>query len=135
MLWSDHLNMSFNTTIFTQNHNYIYELGNIYAAKATIESALNQVVPNIKHQMLDNSVSQLIDAIDDLKLSTKKCVDEMEEQRRSMYKAAKIMIMLRDGIKQQHDGRGSSYGASHGGEQSSSLQKAIERARVSSHKI
>jgi len=45
-------------------------------------------------------VEQLIDALDDLKVAMKKCVTEMEEQRKNMFVAAKKMILLRDGIRQ-----------------------------------
>ena len=92
--------MSFNTKIFSQNNNYIYELGNIYGAKAIIDSALSSIIPNVKnYNKLAKYVEQLIDALDDLKVSTKKCVTEMEDQRKNMYKAAKMMIMLRDSIR------------------------------------
>ena len=72
--------MSFNTKIFSQNNNYIYELGNIYGAKAIIDSALSSIIPNVKnYSKLAKYVEQLIDALDDLKVSTKKCVTEMED--------------------------------------------------------
>jgi|TARA_B110001450_G_C17408030_1_gene394548 hypothetical protein len=71
--------MSFNTSIFSQNHHYITELGNIYGAKASIDSALSQIVPNVKnYQRLSKYVEQLTEALDDLKVSTKKCVNQME---------------------------------------------------------
>lgn len=49
MLWSEMLNMNFNTQIFSQNNDYILELGNIYGAKALIDSALSQIIPNVKN--------------------------------------------------------------------------------------
>jgi len=39
--WDEKLNLVFNTKIFTQNNDYIFELGNIYGAKALIDSALS----------------------------------------------------------------------------------------------
>lgn len=48
VFWSDYLNLSFNTKIFSQNSAYIYELGNIYAAKNQIDEGLSEIIPNIK---------------------------------------------------------------------------------------
>jgi hypothetical protein len=80
MLWSEMLNMNFNTQIFSQNNDYILELGNIYGAKALIDSSLSQIIPNVKnYKNLAQYVEQLIDALDDLKVATKKCVQEMED--------------------------------------------------------
>ena len=91
--YDEKLNLVFNTKIFTQNNDYIFELGNIYGAKALIDSALSQIIPNVKnYQKISRHVEQLLDAMDDLKVAAKKCVFEMEEQRRSMYTAAKKMI-------------------------------------------
>lgn len=44
---SESLNFKFNTSIFTQNCGYIVELGNIYAAKAQIDSALSDIMPTL----------------------------------------------------------------------------------------
>ena len=52
------------------------------------------------YKNLAKYVETLIDALDDLKMASKKCVQELEVQRRNMYAAAKKMIMLRDGIRQ-----------------------------------
>ncbi len=41
-----------------------------------------------------------MEAVDDLRMATKKCVTEMEEQRKQMYQVAKRMVKLRDGLKQ-----------------------------------
>ena len=43
IFWSDYLNLSFNTKIFSQNSDYIYELGNIYAAKNEIDEGLSGI--------------------------------------------------------------------------------------------
>lgn len=40
-IWDEKLNLVFNTKIFSQNNDYIFELGNIYGAKALIDSALS----------------------------------------------------------------------------------------------
>ena len=48
IFWSDYLNLSFNTKIFSQNSDYIYELGNIFAAKNMIDEGLSEIIPNIK---------------------------------------------------------------------------------------
>ena len=72
--------ISCNTSIFGQNHEYIYQLGNIYAAKAIIDSVLSEIIPNVQnYKNLSKFVEQLMNALDDLKYATKKCVTEMEE--------------------------------------------------------
>lgn len=96
--------MNFNTKIFSQNNDYIYELGNIYGAKAVIDQSLSQIIPFVQnYEQLAKYVAELIDALDDLKVASKKCVQELESQRKQMYEAAKKMIMLRDGIRKEHN--------------------------------
>ena len=43
-----------------------------------------------------------MEAIDDLRMSSKKCISDMEDQRKGMYTVAKKMIMLRDSLNQQY---------------------------------
>jgi hypothetical protein len=45
-----------------------------------------------------SNVKDLMEAIDDLKVATKKCVTDMEDQRKQMYLVAKKMVKLRDGL-------------------------------------
>jgi hypothetical protein len=42
-----------------------------------------------------------MEALDDLKVATKKCVTDMEEQRKQMFQVAKKMVRLRDGFVNQ----------------------------------
>lgn len=94
--------MNFNTTIFSKNNDYILELGNIYHAKQQIDTALTNIIPNVKnYQSLAQYIELLLDSLDDLKMASKRCVEEMEEQRKSMYNTAKKMIMLKEAIKEQ----------------------------------
>jgi hypothetical protein len=96
------LNIKFNTNIFTQNSPYIVELGFIYAAKAQIDSALSEIMPTLLLQIkIATSVKKFMEAVDDLRVATKKCVTEMEEQRKQMYQVAKNMVKLRDGLVKQ----------------------------------
>jgi hypothetical protein len=77
------LNLKFNTNIFTQNCSYIIELGHIYAAKALIDSALSEIMPNLLMQpKIAASVKKFMEAVDDLKVATKKCATDMEDQRK-----------------------------------------------------
>ena len=77
------LNFKFNTNIFTQKSSYIVELGFIYAAKAQIDSALSEMMPKLLLQTkIATSVKTFMEAVDDLRVATKKCVTEMEEQRK-----------------------------------------------------
>lgn len=46
--WSDFLNLSFATKIFSKNSDYMYELGNIYAARTQIDKAMSEIIPNIQ---------------------------------------------------------------------------------------
>lgn len=80
MLWSDLLNMNFSTSIFSQHSEYIQELGNIYSAKAEIDSSLSHIVPNVQEiDKIAKHVKHLMNAMDDLKVATKNCVFDMEE--------------------------------------------------------
>jgi hypothetical protein len=100
MPWSEVLNLSFNTAIFSNSNDYIAELGNIYGAKALIDQALSAIIPQIQnYRSLAAHVEQLMDALDDLKAASRKCVKEMESQRRNMYSVAKKMVVLRDQIR------------------------------------
>ena len=45
------------------------------------------------------SVKLFLEAIDDLRMASKKCISDMEEQRKGMYAVAKKMLMLRDSLK------------------------------------
>jgi hypothetical protein len=45
------------------------------------------------------SVKLFMEAIDDLRMASKKCISDMEEQRKGMYQVAKKMLMLRDSLK------------------------------------
>lgn len=95
------LNFKFNTGIFTQNSTYIVELGHIYAAKALIDSALSEIMPTLLLQTkIAMSVKNFMEAVDDLKVATKKCVTDMEQQRKQMYQVAKKMVKLREGLVQ-----------------------------------
>ena len=86
IFWSDYLNLSFNTKIFSQSSDYIYELGNIYAAKNEIDEGLSEIIPNIKvYKRLASHIKRFIEALDMLKISTKRCVEDMESQRKAMY--------------------------------------------------
>ena len=77
------LNFKFNTNIFTQKSSYIVELGFIYAAKAQIDSALSEMMPKLLLQTkIAKSVKTFMEAVDDLRVATKKFVTEMEEQRK-----------------------------------------------------
>jgi hypothetical protein len=38
------------------------------------------------------AVKKFMDAVDDLRVATKKCVTDMEEQRKQMYQVAKKMV-------------------------------------------
>ena len=98
--WSDHLNLRFNTQIFTQNSDYIVELGNIYAAKAQIDQTLSEIMPSLNmEKKIAKSVKLFMEAIDYLRMASKKCISDMEEQRKGMYQVAKKMLMLRDSLK------------------------------------
>lgn len=102
MPWSEVLNLSFNTSIFSNNNDYITELGHIHGAKALVDQALSALIPHLKnYRSLAAHVEQLMDALDDLKAASRKCVREMESQRRNMYTVAKKMVVLRDQIRQQ----------------------------------
>lgn len=46
--WSDFLNLTFATKIFSKDSEYIYELGNIYAAQKLIDEAMSNIIPNIQ---------------------------------------------------------------------------------------
>lgn len=48
-----------------------------------------------------SSVKTLMESIDDLKVATKKCVTDMEDQRKQMFVVAKKMVRLRDGFANQ----------------------------------
>ena len=88
-LLGEQLNLQFNTSIFSQDCEYIYELGNIYSAKAQIDMALSEIMPQMKIQSrVAHYVKILFESLDQLKVATKKCVDNMEEQRKDMYKVA-----------------------------------------------
>lgn len=100
-LWSDVLNMNFTTDIFTKSSDYICELSNIYAAREQINTSLRKLVPSFSPQNkhVRKHVERLVEALDDMKEAIKRCTSEMENQRQSMYKAAKQMVMLRDDIR------------------------------------
>ena len=100
IFWSDYLNLSFNTKIFSQNSNYIYELGNVYAAKNEIDEGLSEIIPNIKvYKRLASHIKRFIEALDMLKISTKRCVEDMENQRKAMYQVAKKLIKIRSKVE------------------------------------
>ena len=95
------MNLSFNTGIFTKNCDYIFELGNIYAAKAQIDAALTEIMPDMQQNTrVGRFVGIFMEALDDLKYATKNCINEMEKYRKDMYTVCKKMILLRDGIRQ-----------------------------------
>ena len=74
------MNLRFNTQIFTQNSDYILELGNIYAAKAQIDQTLSEIMPTlINEKKLAKQVNLFMEAIDDLRMASKKCISDMEE--------------------------------------------------------
>ena len=80
----------------------------MYAAKAQIDSALTEIMPELQglaHNQKDiaQNVGIFIEALDDLKFSTNNCVNDMELQRKEMYAVSKKMIQLRDGVKSQND--------------------------------
>ena len=94
------MNLNFNTKIFSKNCDYIYELGNLYAAKASIDSALTEIMPEMQQQTrVAQFVELLNEALDDLRFAAKNCVNELEGYRKDMYSVCKKMLLLRDGIR------------------------------------
>jgi|TARA_B110000285_G_C14925689_1_gene514885 hypothetical protein len=52
----------------------------------------------LNEKKLAKSVKLFMEAVDDMRMASKKCISDMEEQRKGMYSVAKKMIMLRDSL-------------------------------------
>ena len=113
VIWQDYLNLNFQTSIFSENSEYMYELGNIYAARNELDEMIGEIISNQKKRHPESTVSpaipnlkHFIDALDMLKYSSKRCVADMENQRKAMYQVAKGLIRVRSSIESYLAGRG-----------------------------
>ena len=70
------LNSSFNTSIFSEQSEYVGELQNIYTSKMLIDSSLAGIIPNIQnYKQLSPHIDRAIDGLETLKASFNKCVN------------------------------------------------------------
>ena len=99
--WSDFLNLSFSTKIFSRDSDYIYELGNIYAARAQIDAGMSEIIPNIHvYKRLAGHIQGVFEALDMHKVATKRCIDSLETHRKDMYRVTKRVMQLKDQLQQ-----------------------------------
>ena len=69
----------------------MYELGNIYSSRNEIDEMIGEIVASQKRrgheasQAVIPNLTRFIDALDMLKYSSKRCVADMENQRKAMY--------------------------------------------------
>lgn len=95
--WSDFLNLSFNTKIFSKNSEYMYELSNIFSAKEAIDKGMSEIIPNIHvYKRLAGHINVVFEGLDQLRVATKRCVQILEDTRKDMYKVTKKVMELKD---------------------------------------
>ena len=78
-------------------------MGNIFGAKTLIESALSGVIPKLRsNKSVESYLDTMLEAMEDLKQSCRRCVFELENSRREMFEVSKKMMILRDQIRDKH---------------------------------
>lgn len=94
--------MSFATKIFSKDSDYVYELGNIFAARTIIDEAMSQIIPNIQvYKRLATHIQAVFEALDQHKVASKRCVDSLEAHRKEMYRVARRMMEMKDEINEK----------------------------------
>lgn len=102
--WSDFLNLSFSTKIFSKDSEYIYELGNIYAARAQIDAGMSEIIPNIHvYKRLASHIQSVFEALDMHRVATKRCIDNLEANRKDMYRVTKRIMQLKDELQEKSE--------------------------------